>query len=313
MSVIVSGSLAYDRILIVEGLLSTLVTRKSYSPLDVGFHASKIVEKFGGNAGNIAYTLSLLGEKPIIISSVGNDYQRYFRWLTDNRIATEEIRIVEQEMTASAYVTADRYHNQIVTFVPGAMEYPSLFDLSKIHVEETLVVISSGNLVDMKHYCHICKSIGISYIFNPGQSLSRWNDDDLIACIGGATAVIVNERELELIEGKSRLGKKALLRLVKALIITLGDRGSEVYAQDHEINIPAIKVKEVIDPRGAGDAYTGGFAKGLLQGKTIVQSAMMATVCASFSLEYPGTQEFNFSQQEFEYRLKKLRSGINGQ
>jgi len=310
MGIIVIGSLAYDRVMEIEGTFSGLAARKAHA-LDVGFHANKIVEKFGGNAGNIAYTLSLLGEKSMILSSVGKDHHKYSKWLVDNHISTEGIRIVEEEMTASAYVIVDREHNQITAFVPGAMEYPSSFDFGKIRVEETLAVVSAGNLTDMKNYCHIFKSIGVPYIFNPGQSLSRWSGEDLTHCIPGAALIVVNEHELGLVASKTGLDRKAWLKLVNAMVITLGEEGSKVCTQDYEMDILAIKLRKVVDPRGAGDAYMGGLAKGLLQGKTLAKSAMMATVCASFSLEYPGTQEFSFSQEEFDDRLDKIKLEMN--
>jgi adenosine kinase len=306
MEVIITGALAYDRIFQIDGLLSNLFDRDHHTPMELGFHAREIVERLGGNAGNIAYTLSLFGVKPTILSSIGRDYHRYFKWLNDNHIETDGIRIVDQEMTASAYVIADRKHNRITAFVPAAMEYPSSFDISSINAEETLAIIAAGNISDMKNYCHNFHKSGIPHLFNPGQSLSRWIEDDLIHCIQGAEVVVVNEDELEVVKRKTGFDKKALIESCQAFVITLAKEGSLVYCRDFEKAIPAVIPERLVDTQGAGDAFTGGLAYGITKGKTTLESAIMASVGASFSLEYPGTQEFRFSQEDFNERLDRL-------
>ena len=181
MIIAVSGSLAYDRIMNFPGYFSDHILPEKMHVLNVSFTVNGMIEKFGGTAGNIAYGLSLLGEKPIILATIGRDYHRYFEWLAKNHIASDSIKIIEEELTASAYITTDRADNQITGFNPGAMRYPSAFNFDKINPKESIAIIAPGNLEDMRDYSHACKARGIDYIFDPGQSLPMWNAQELIS------------------------------------------------------------------------------------------------------------------------------------
>ena len=303
MNIIASGSLAYDRIMDFPGYFSTHILPEKIHNLNVSFTVNSLIEKFGGTAGNIAYALSLLGEKPIILATIGRDYHRYFEWLTKNNIAYDNITIIEEELTASAYIITDQADNQITGFNPSAMKHPSSFNFDKINPKESIAIIAPGNLEDMMNYSVTYKARGIDYIFDPGQSLPMWDSQDLIQCIESSKIIVSNDYELELIISKTGLDKNKLLQLTNSIITTLGELGSRICTPDYEINIPAIKPKEVVDPTGAGDAYRAGLIKGLIQGRNIEQSAKMGSVCASFAIECYGTQEYYFSLAEFEERL----------
>ncbi|MBA7637102.1 Adenosine kinase [subsurface metagenome] len=303
MNIIISGSLAYDRIMDFPGYFSDHILPEKIHVLNVSFTVNSLTEKFGGTAGNIAYALSLLGEKPIILATIGRDYHRYFEWLMKNNIAYDNITIIEEELTAGAYITTDQADNQITGFNPGAMKYPSAFNFDKINPKESIAIIAPGNLEDMMNYSITCKAKGIDYIFDPGQSLPMWDSQDLIQCIEGSKIMVSNDYELELIINKTGLDKKELLQRTNSIITTLGELGSRVCTPDYEINIPAIKPKKVVDPTGAGDAYRAGLIKGLIQCRNIEQSAKMGSVCASFAVECYGTQEYYFSLTDFEERL----------
>jgi len=305
MRIIVSGSLAYDRIMNFPEYFSDHILPEKLHVLNVSFTVNGMVEKLGGTAGNIAYALSLLGEKPIILATVGHDYHRYFESLAKKNIASDSIKIIEEEFTASAYITTDRADNQITGFNPGAMKYPSCFDFDRVNPQESIVIIAPGNLEDMINYPRSCKSRGIDYIFDPGQSLPMWNAQELIRCIDGSRILISNDYELELVINKTGLNRKKLLEKTKTIITTLGEMGSRVCTPDREIDIPAVKAKEVLDPTGAGDAYRAGLIRGLTEGRGIEQCAVMGSVCASFAVECYGTQEYHFSLQEFRERLDK--------
>lgn len=308
MKVIVSGSLAYDRIMDFPGSFSDHILPEKIHVLNVSFNVNSLVEKLGGTAGNIAYALSLLGEKPLILATVGRDYQRYFEWLKKKHIACDGVRIIEDELTASAYITTDRADNQITGFHPGAMKYPSAFDFDKLNPKECLAIIAAGNLEDMMSYSLTCQSRGINYIFDPGQSLPIWQRKDLIQCIEGSKILISNDYELELIITITGLDRKGLLEKTQAIITTLGEMGSQILTQDGKTHLPAAKAKKVVDPTGAGDAYRAGLIKGLVQGKKIELCAVMGSVCASFAVECYGTQEYRFSPQEFNERLEQYLS-----
>jgi adenosine kinase len=303
MNIIVSGSIAYDRIMDFPGKFSDHILPDKIHVLNVCFQVNGIKEKYGGTAGNIAYALTLMGEKPLICATIGHDYQKYFKWLAKNGLSTENIKIIADEFTAGAYITTDRSDNQITGFNPGAMKYQSTLDFSKLDHENTIVIVYPGNFEDMVNYPRACKNYGIDYILDPGQSLPMWDKQDLIQAIEGCRILIVNDYELSLIISKTGLNKKALLELTGTIITTLGESGSQISMREREIAVPAFKVKKVVDPTGAGDSYRGGLLCGLVHGKTIEQCARMGSVCASFSIENYGTQEYSFTPEEFNERL----------
>lgn len=304
MNIIVSGSLAYDRIMDFPGYFSEHILPEKIHVLNVCFQVNGIKEKFGGTAGNIAFALTLMGEKPGISATIGHDYHRYFEWLAKNGISTEHIKIIEDEFTASAYITTDQADNQITGFNPGAMKYSSSLDINKLDPKKTIIIVSPGNLEDMLNYPRACRARGIDYIFDPGQSLPMLDKKDLVQAMDGCRVLISNDYELDLIMSKTGLNKKALLKRARFIIVTLGERGSRVYGPDGEISIPAVEPRGIEDPTGAGDSYRGGLICGLVRGEDIRQCAMMGSVCASFAVECYGTQEYGFSLEEFNERLK---------
>jgi len=305
MNIIVSGSIAYDRIMDFPGKFSDHILPEKIHVLNVSFTVNDMVEKLGGTAGNIAYALSLLDEKPIILAAMGRDHQRYFEWLAKNDISRDNIRIVDEEFTASAYITTDRSDNQITGFHLGAMKYPSSFNFDELNPEASLAIIAAGNLEDMANYSLACKSRGISYIFDPGQSLPMWQQPDLIRCIEGSRILISNDYELELIMNNTGLDKAALLDKTGTIITTLGENGSQIITPTGELTIPAVKPDKVVDPTGAGDAYRAGLIKGLVQNTGVIKGALMGSVCASFAVECYGTQEYRFSREDFTARLNR--------
>ncbi len=307
MNIIVSGSMAYDRIMDFPGHFSDHILPDKIHMINVCFQVNGMKEKYGGTAGNIAYALKLMGENPFICATIGHDYQRYFKWLAKNEISTEGIKIIADEFTAGAYITTDKADNQITGFNPGAMKYQSTLNFDKFNPHNTLVIVSPGNFDDMVNYPAACKDRGIDYILDPGQSLPMWDKKDLIEAIEGSRILIVNDYELSLIISKTGLDKNTLLKMAGTLITTLGEQGSQISTREREISVPAFKVRKVIDPTGAGDSFRGGLLSGLVHGKDMEQCAWMGSICASFSVESYGTQEYSFTPEEFEERFSSRK------
>jgi adenosine kinase len=303
--IIVCGSLAYDRIMVFPGHFSDHILPEKIHVINVCFQVDGLKERFGGTAGNIAYALTLMGENPVVSAAIGHDYQAYFKWLKDNGISTANIKIIEDEFTAGAYITTDQADNQITGFNPGAMKCSSLLNFDELDPKGTIVIVSPGNLGDMLNYPGFCKARGIDYIFDPGQSLPMLKANELIRAIEGCRILICNDYELDMIISTTGSTKEALMRLAGTIIVTRGELGSTISTQDGEINIPAVKPEKVVDPTGAGDAYRGGLISGLVGGKGIEHCARMGSVCASFAVECCGTQDYRFSPQEFRERLNR--------
>lgn len=306
MNILISGSLAYDRIMDFHGKFSDHILPEKIHVLNVAFTVNSLTEKFGGTAGNIAYSLSLLGERPIILSTIGRDYHRYYEWLEENNITCEGIRIIDDELTACAYITTDQSDNQITGFNPGAMKYNVTFDLDRLDPEDTIAIVAPGNLDDMVGLCQEYKSRGIRYIFDPGQQLTSFDKESIVKCIDGAYILISNDYELEMIMEKTGLDRDNLLKKVKIIITTLGEKGSRVCTSGSIIEIPPVKIEKAVDPTGAGDSYRSGLLKGLVEDLDIEKCAAMGSACASFAVEFLGTQEHNFSIEEFQKRLKSI-------
>lgn len=296
--------MAYDRIMDFPGKFSDHILPDKIHILNVCFNVNGMYEKFGGTAGNIAYSLSLLDEKPIIVATIGKDYHNYFDWLGKNNIPVNGIRIIQEEFTAGAYITTDMADNQITGFNPGAMKYPSSYKFEDSDSDRSILLIAPGNIQDMTEYAELCKDKNMPYICDPGQSLTKWDGKTLRGWIDGSTALISNDYELEMILKMTGMDKQGLLGLTKMIITTLGERGSLITTSASTSHIPAAGVPEVVDPTGAGDAYRGGLLKGIVMGRDIETAARMGSVAAAYAIEKYGTQEHRYTYEEFTGRYK---------
>jgi adenosine kinase len=303
--------MAYDRIMTFPDYFMNHIIPEKLHVLNVSFQIDHVAEHFGGTAGNIAYSLKLMGGEPLITASIGHDYRRYFDRLDEQGIASDGIRIINSEFTAGAMITTDKADNQITGFNPGAMKYSSQLDFDAVDAGDTLLIVSPGNLDDMRLYPAACKMRGIRYIFDPGQSLPALSASDLLDAITGCAILMVNDYEFELILNKTGLKKEAIFARVKeAVIITMGEHGSQVSEGDRLTSIGVAKARAVVDPTGCGDAYRGAFLRALADGRGIVEAAAMGSVCASFAVERHGTQNHHFTEDEFQARLRQLAGGI---
>ena len=299
MQILVSGSVAYDRIMDFPGKFADHILPEKIHILNVCFVVDSLKEKFGGTAGNIAYNLALLGETPLILAAAGNDFERYEAWLRKHGLPISGIRYIEEELTAGAYITTDMSGNQITGFNPGAMKYPSLQKFEGLNPQETLAVVAPGNVEDMIGYSRIYKQDKIPYIFDPGQQISVLSGEQLAEMITGSELLISNDYELEMVIQATELSKGELLERTKAIISTLGENGSLLYSQQDEVEIQAAKALQVMDPTGAGDAYRAGLIKGLVMEKELADAARMGATCASYAVERYGTQEHSFTNEGF--------------
>ncbi len=305
MKIFISGSLAYDRIMDFPGYFKDYILPDKIHVLNVCFNVNGLQEKFGGTAGNIAYSLALLDEQPVIMATIGRDYATYFAWLQKNAISTASIEIVQEEFTAGAYITTDKSDNQITGFNPGAMKKATSYDLSSADPRNSVVLIAPGNLQDMTGYASRCRDLGIPYICDPGQSLTLWTGELMREWIRGSMMLITNDYELEVIKKMTGMKKDDILGLTKMIITTLGEKGSLISVDGQDIPVPSAKVLEVLDPTGAGDAFRAGLLKGLAGRKNIDQAARMGAVAAAYAVEKYGTQEHVYTFGDFILRYKE--------
>lgn len=301
MSIYVSGSLAYDRIMNFPGKFSDHILPDKIHILNVCFLIDRLEEKRGGTAGNIAYSLALLGEKPVILSSVGKDFDRYEQVLRDLGLPLSGIRRCEDMFTAGAYITTDQTDNQITGFNPAAMTIPCGYTFAEATPADDIAIVSPGNLDDMIALPALYREKGIRYIFDPGQQITALTGEKMLEAITGAHMLVTNDYELELIMKSTGRTKAELLERTGHIITTLGENGSRI-DNGAPVMVPAAKAARVLDPTGAGDAYRAGLLKGLVDGLDVVQAARLGATCASFCVEEYGTQEHTFTPEAFRAR-----------
>jgi len=301
----VSGSLAYDRIMDFPGRFADHILPEKVHILNVCFMVNGLTERFGGTAGNIAYNLALLGEKPVILATCGKDFGPYREWLAGLGLSLEGIKEIDQEFTAGAYITTDLADNQITGFNPGAMKHPSEYPFEDLNPSAALAIIAPGNLEDMLAYSQFYKTQGTPYIFDPGQSIPAWGGPELKEMAEGALALITNDYELEMFHNKTGVAESDILRLTRVLITTLGEAGSVIITSKARDEIPAVPPQQVLDPTGAGDAYRAGLMKGLVQGLSWRKAARLGAVLASFCVEQQGTQEHRVEMAQFRERYEE--------
>jgi adenosine kinase len=305
MRIFVSGSLAYDRIMDFPGKFADHILPEKIHILNVCFMVNGLTERFGGTAGNIAYNLALLGEKPVILATAGRDFGPYRDWLTQLGLPLTGIKEIPEEFTAGAYITTDLADNQITGFNPGAMKHASGYRFDNLSPDGTLAIVAPGALEDMLSYSRAYQARGVRYIFDPGQSIPAWGGPELTEMATGAHALIANDYELEMFRQKTGLQEDGLLKLTEMVIVTRGEAGSYLLSARGREELAAVPPRQVLDPTGAGDAYRAGLLKGLAQGLSWLQAARLGAVLASFAVELQGTQEHRLSLAEFAERHRE--------
>lgn len=294
MKILVSGSLAFDKILDFPGRFSEHILPDRTHDLNVSFVTDNLSENFGGTAGNIAYNLALLGLIPVVFSSAGNDFQPYQYWLDTKGVKLGLVRIVENVPTAFATIMTDRKDNQITALYLGAMNYPcNLPDDAVPQVK--FGVVSAGNLNDMGRMIGLHRKRKTPFMFDPGQQTTSLSSEQLVNGMDGAEVFISNDYELSMVTDKTGLDTPQILQKSKMVVTTLGENGSRITTAKGTIDIPVAKVEEVKDPTGAGDAYRAGFIAGLLKKWPLEVSGRFAAVVAAYAVEGTGPQAHEFS------------------
>ncbi|MBR3881577.1 MAG: carbohydrate kinase family protein [Mailhella sp.] len=300
-----SGSLAFDRIMTFPGRFEDHILPEKLHFLNVCFPIDHVEEKRGGTAGNIAYTLALLNEPSTIYTSVGKDFSAYGRELMALGISLDGVNTVESDFTACAYITSDQAGNQITGFSPAAMKVPAFPGKTPAVKEGDWALIGPGNVDDMMNLAAFYRENGVKYIFDPGQQITSMTGDQLVSGLTGATVLIGNDYEIELIGKMTGLDRDALLDRVEFLIVTYGSKGSTILHKGvNPYEVPAVKPEVVSDPTGAGDSYRSGLLKGLHSGMGIPFAARLGAVASSFCVEKYGTQLHSFNAETFRVRYE---------
>jgi len=302
--ILVTGSVAYDRIMNFPGYFKDNILPDQIHNLNVSFFVDKFRESFGGTGGNIAYNLNLLETNFLTWANVGDDFENYKQWLLKNNIDISKIKVFKDQKTAGAYIITDQADNQIAGFFPGAMmESISLKPIVLKNIG--LAIVSPQNPIDMVELPLLFKDNKIPYIFDPGQQVSSLSGEQLKQSINGSKVLIGNDYEIKLIQEKTKWSLEDLQKQTEILIITLGEKGSQIYNKNKEYIIKPAEAKNTSDPTGAGDAYRAGLIKGLIEKWPLEKIGKFAGLISVYTVEKYGTQTHEFTWSELEKRYRQ--------
>lgn len=305
--VVVTGSLSYDYIMNFSGKFADRIMPEKIHQISLSFLVDTLKREFGGTAGNIAYTLHLLGLDPEILSVGGNDFEPYFLFLKKRGIRTDGISIDKRTATSSYFVVTDRDDNQIGSFYVGATKYASGISISSYIADtpHSFVIIAPTDPAAMNAYVRECRAAGIPYMYDPAFQIGTFSPDDLRDGLGGAAILIGNDYEIALIEEKLGISHEELIMMVPVTVTTLGAKGSIIETRKESIHVRPAKPKRVVDPTGAGDAYRAGFLAGYVRGYDLPTCGRMGSVAAVYTVEKYGTVTHTFTTGEFAVRYRE--------
>jgi adenosine kinase len=305
MDILISGSVAYDYLMTFPGLFKEQILPERLESISLSFLVDSMTRQRGGIAPNIAYTLALLGEKPRLFATVGEDFEDYRAWLEKVGVNTEYAKVVPGKFTASFFATTDRANAQIATFYPGAMGDAASLSLMDVKHRPDLVVVSPTDPVAMMKHAAESREMGIPYLYDPSQQVLRLDGKEIARDMEGAHFLFVNDYEYGLISKKTGLDLKGMLEHVDVIVITKGAEGANIYTEGNEVVIPVVPEDRIIDPTGVGDAFRGGFLAAYAHGWDWSLCGQVGSLAAVYVLEQNGTQNHHYSRQEFVERFRK--------
>lgn len=295
MSVLICGSLAYDTIMVFPGRFKEHILADQLHILNVAFLVPEMRRELGGCAGNIAYNLRMLGGDPLIMATVGQDFDTYRTRLAEQENDGRFIRTVDDTFTAQAYITTDLDDNQITAFHPGAMDHSHL-NTVPTDAGVAIGMISPDGRRGMIEHATQFAAAGIPFIFDPGQGLPMFDGDDLMRFVEQATWVAVNDYEGKLLSERTGWSLGEIAKHVDALIVTQGGSGSTIYTDGGRIDIPAAKPKAILDPTGCGDAYRAGLLYGITHEMSWDDMGHLASLLGAEKIAHRGTQNHRFDK-----------------
>ena len=311
MSIIVTGSIAFDYIMQFPGQFTEHILPDQLENISLSFLVDEMRKVRGGCAPNIAYSLALLGERPRLMATAGQDATEYKDWLAARGVDTSLLRIFDDLFTASFFVSTDRDQNQIASFYTGAMARARELSFHNLDGEVSIAIIAPNDPVAMDRYARECRELNIRYIYDPGQQVARMDGKELAQGLTGAYILILNDYEYNILQKKTGLNETQLLERVETIIVTNGEEGSTIMSRDTQtgavqrLHVAAAAPRAIHDPTGVGDAYRAGLIKGVVQGYPWEVTSRLAGLAAIYVLECPGPQPPPYTLQEFARRYRQ--------
>ena len=300
----VTGSVAFDTIMVFPGRFSDHILPAKTHLINVSFLVDRLERRRGGTAANIAYTLALLGERPLLCAAVGSDFTEYGGALSRSGVDTSAALGCDDVPTASCFITTDLEDNQITAFFPGAMARAADIDLRSLDDVEHVVVAPDAPEGMAAHIAQ-AREMGARLVFAPAQQIPSIGDETLAAGLDSAWLVVGNDYELELV--RNRTGRDVTELARRCMVaLTQGARGSQIHVGGEVVEVPAAPARRVVDPTGAGDAYIAGLLAGLRRGLGLAEAGRMASLAATYAVEQQGPQTHGFTPAEFSARFREV-------
>ena len=303
MRTLICGSLAFDNIMVFPDRFKNHILPEQIHILNVAFLVPEMRREFGGCAGNIAYNLMLLGGDAQIMATVGDDAAPYLARLDQLGLSRQHVRQVPGSFTAQAFITTDLDDNQITAFHPGAMSFSHLNKVAEAGAQ--LGIVAPDGRDGMLQHARDFAAAGVPFIFDPGQGLPMFSGDDLLDFIGLADYACFNDYEAKLACDRTGRSLEQLAGELKALIVTRGGEGSEIYVGGQRHAIPCVEADQVVDPTGCGDAYRAGLLYGIAQGYDWEKTGRLAAVMGAIKIAHRGGQNHQPSREEIAARYQR--------
>jgi adenosine kinase len=317
MNIVLTGSIAYDYLMTFPGYFRDHILPDHLDSISLSFLVDSMVRLRGGVAPNIAYTLALLGERPRLFATVGEDFDEYRAWLESLGVDTQGVRVIPGVYTASFFANTDKSNTQISSFYPGAMAYAGQLSMREVLPwDPDLVLICPNDPDAMSAYVRECQELGMDYAYDPSQQVVRLSAEDLRCGVLGAAAVFVNEYEFFLIQKNTGLQPEEILQRSPSgrslnggrgpfLVVTEGEKGATIYAGGEQWHVPVVPPEQILDPTGVGDAFRGGFLSGFGHALDWQTCGQMGALAATYCLEQRGPQGHSYTPQEFVARYRQ--------
>ena len=307
MKIVCTGSVAYDYLMSFPGYFKDHILADRLDSISLSFLVDAMVKQRGGVAPNIAYTLALLGAKPVLLATVGEDFADYREWLESNNIDTCGVKVIPGTYTASFFANTDLSNAQIASFYTGAMAHAAELKVTELPGSKPdLVVVSPNDPTAMQAYPRECMAAGIPYLYDPSQQIVRLDGQVVREGVLGAELLFVNEYEYELLLRSTQLTEAEILNKVKFMVVTLGAKGATVYTDGRQHQIEPFPTDQIADPTGVGDAFRGGFLTGYRCGMDWVTCGQMGSLAAAYCLEQRGPQNHFYSIEQFINRYREV-------
>lgn len=296
MAALICGSLAFDTIMTFEGRFAEQILPEQLHILNVSFLVPSLRRDFGGCAGNIAYSLKLLGGEPLPMAMLGSDAADYLQRLDTLGISRRFVGQVDDVHTAQAMIMTDRDNNQITAFHPGAMMQAHANRIESGDGIRLAIIAPDGRDAMIEHAAQLVAA-GVPFVFDPGQGLPMFNGAELSRFIEQATWVTVNDYEGKMLSERTGWSLAEISQRVDGLVVTLGGEGCEVWIKGEKTLVPAVVPAAVVDPTGCGDAWRGALLFGLERGWPLVQCAELGNRVGALKIAQRGPQSYTLDFQ----------------